>query len=227
MTAADTTCREARLYIGAAPRELPPSVLAHVEGCAACRRFLDESLALDGRLHTALEAPLNRFRETGRQVPASAVPRRRFAMAASVVLALIVAGGVWVLRPEPALATELVRHIVHEASSWEHDERLSAAQVLEVLDRAGVKIDPALPVVYASACPFRGAVVPHLVVRTEQGLVTVMVLTREDVPARTEFAESGMRGVLMPAERGSLAMVARDGAVSDSLAGRLAGAFSW
>lgn len=223
MTTADNPCREARLHIGAAPRELPPRIATHVEGCAACRRFLDESLALDDRLHSALEMPLAGFRDAERQAP----PPRRFAMAASVVLALLVAGGVWVLRPEPALASELVRHITHEASSWEHEQRLPMPAVQQVLDQAGVRIDPALPVVYASSCPFRGTVVPHLVVHTAQGLVTVMLLTREDVPARTEFSESGMRGVLMPAARGSLALVTRDGAVSESLAREVAGAFTW
>jgi hypothetical protein len=223
MSAVDA-CRHARLHIGAAPRELPPEIAAHVAGCPACRRFLDESLDLETRLRTAFEVPLAQFRDRS---AGSAAPRRRFAMAASVVLAMLVAGGAWLLRPQPALASELMRHIEHEAFSWEQKQILPSAALVDVLRQAGVQIDASLPVVYASACPFRGGVVPHLVVLTAQGPATIMLLPREKVFARTEFAEAGMSGVLLPAGEGSVAVVTRQGAVPEALAAQIAGAVSW
>ena len=56
-------CRHARLHIGAAPQHLPPEVTSHIATCADCSRFRDETLALDGRVRSALEVPLPRFRE--------------------------------------------------------------------------------------------------------------------------------------------------------------------
>jgi hypothetical protein len=213
-------CRHARLHIGAAPQQLPPEVTLHIATCADCSRFHAETLALDGRVRSALEVPLSRFRE--RAPPARPVVRR-YALAASVVLALLVAGGFWFLNPQPALAGEVAEHVVHEAGSWDMREPLSADAVGEVLRQAGVDFDSTMPVVYAMACPFRGQRVSHLVVQTAAGPLTVMLLPHEKVAGRTEFSEHGYSGVLLPAGQGAVAVLSRAGAVPESVAVEIAG----
>jgi hypothetical protein len=209
-------CRHARLHIGAAPHELPPEVGAHLETCADCRRFRDETVALDGRLRSALELPLAKFRVDTRE----RAPRvRRFALAASILFAFVVAGGFWLLQPRSALAGEVAEHVQHEAGSWDMREPLPPAQVADVLREAGVRFDTSLPVVYAMACPFRGRQVPHFVVQTPDGPMTVMLLAHERVATRTEFSEGGYRGVLLPAGAGSVALLTRAG---DAVPARLA-----
>ena len=111
MSAANPQCSHARLHIGADPRHLPAEVQVHVESCAGCRHFRDETLALDARLQAALELPLPDFRQR------AATPRRWYALAASIVLGLLIAGGAWLTRPSVALADELVGHVGHEAGS--------------------------------------------------------------------------------------------------------------
>ena len=208
MSASD--CRHARLHIGAAPHELPAEVTSHLAGCAECRRFHDETVSLDARLRNALEVPLTRFRQ---RPP----PARRFALAASVVLALLVAGGAWLLNPRPALAGEVASHVLHEAGSWDKQQVLSGADIDAVLKQAGVKYDNSMPVVYAMACPFHGRQVPHFVVQTAEGPMTVMLLTHEKITARSEFAEQGFHGVLLPAGDGVVAVLSRSAAPSESL----------
>lgn len=220
MTGASPGCRHARLHIGGAPGELPPEVQAHLETCAECRRFRDETGALDTRLQAALQLPLSGFR--------AAAPRRsRFALAASVLLGLFLAGGVWMFKTPPALAGELVEHVTHEAASWDMHTQVPAAAVADVLHAAGVEFDTSLPVVYASACPFHGERIPHLVVQTADGPLTVMLLPHEKVSRRTEFAEHGIRGVLLPAGAGSVAVLARHGAVSEPVAREIVSAARW
>ena len=106
-------CAHARIAIGGEPHALPPEVTAHLATCAACRQFHAETLSLDGRLRAALELPLSNFRK------AAPAPARRFAMAASVALALLVGGSFWLFRPQTALADEVVDHVSHEGGSWE------------------------------------------------------------------------------------------------------------
>ena len=77
-----------------------PELSAHLATCAACTRFRTETLALDARLRAAFELSLTEFRKPARQAP----PARRFALAASVVLALLIGGGAWLFRPQSALA---------------------------------------------------------------------------------------------------------------------------
>lgn len=199
-------CRHVRLAIGGDPLNLSEEVRQHIAGCGTCAQFRDETLAMEGRLKAALELPLHKFR-----APAKPAPVRRFALAASVLLAVLVGAGAWLLSPQQALAEELVEHLRHESGSWTMQRRLSPEEVGAVLRRAGVTYNSRLPIVYASPCPIRGHVVPHLVVQTDNGPVTVMLLAHEKVERPTEFHEGEYRGTLMPAGEGSVAVVTRDG----------------
>jgi hypothetical protein len=69
--------------------------------------------------------------------------------------------------------------------------------------RSGVGI-----VSYASGCSFRGHTVPHLVVQTPTGPVTVMVLVHETVRNPAQFDEQGYRGTIVPVPgHGSIAVL--------------------
>jgi hypothetical protein len=212
MSAAGLDHRQARLHIGADPRHLPPEVLAHVDACAECRRFRDETLTLDARLHAALELPLERFRKP-------VAPARRYALAASVALALLVAGGAWLLRPSTALASEVTTHVEHEPDSWNATQPLAPGEVADVLRTAQAQFDSPYPVVYGYPCPFKdGQRVAHLVLQTPNGKMTVMLIPHEQARRRTELARDGMRGVLLPAGKGSVALLTRDGQVPEAVA---------
>ena len=199
-------CRHARLEIGGDPNALSAEVARHIATCAACAKFRDETLAMEARLKSALELPLKDFRAS----PVKAPPRR-FALAASVALAVLVGGGAWLLRPQPALAEDLVEHIRHESGSWQTHDPVSPELLSAVLAKAGVHYDVRLPVTYASPCPFHGHIVPHLVVQTDRGPITVMVLAHEKVKARSEFTEGEYHGILLPADTGGIAVLAPKG----------------
>jgi hypothetical protein len=220
MSAAAPECREARLYIGADPLHLPAAIAAHVEGCAACRRFRDETLSLDGRVHAALDLPLAQFRR------AAVVRTRRFALAASVVLASTMVG-FWIFRPSTALAGEVVAHVEEEADSWNSHESLPASQVAEIMRTAGAQFDSPYPVVYGYPCPFKGHRVAHLVLQTPRGTMTVMLIPHERVRRRTEFARDGLSGVLLPAGSGSVALLTREGVIPDALADEVVSRVHW
>jgi hypothetical protein len=94
-----------------------------------------------------------------------------------------------------------------------------------VLGRAGVALDPAAAQVsYAQSCLFRGWYVPHLVVQTPAGPMTVMVLTHERALVPVQVDEGGYRGVIVPAPRGAFAVLApagTDAAAIDAVVARL------
>jgi Protein of unknown function (DUF3379) len=204
-----SSCKHTRLLIGADPHSLTPAVSAHLATCAECSRFRDETLALDARLRAALELPLHQFRKSAVRV----MPVRRYALAASLALALLVSSAFWLFRPAPALADEVIQHVAHESGSWDQHATLTAQAVADVLHTAGVQFDTSMPIVYAMACPFHGHRIPHLVVQTAEGPMTVMLLAHEKVSQRQEFSENGFHGVLLPAGNGSVAILTRSGAV--------------
>jgi hypothetical protein len=218
MSLGSTECAHARLQIGGDPHHLPPEVVAHLATCAGCTRFRDETLLLDGRLRAALELPLAQFRT--RKPPLV----RRHALAASILLGIVLAGGIWGLRSQPTLAGDVVGHVLDEAGSWDQQQLLPASAVADTLRAAGIQFDASLPVIYAYPCPFRGHRVAHFVIRTDNGPMTVMLLGHEQVSKRTEFSENGLHGVLLPARTGSVAVLMRSGEVPEALVAKIVSA---
>ncbi len=135
---------------------------------------------------------------------------RWLAMAASVAAGGLIALTLWLSRPTQTLAAEVVTHVEGEPGSWSQTEPVDAGKLEAVLRKSGVKLGArANPVVYASACWFRGHYVPHFVVMTSSGPVTVMILVHEPVASSEHFNEAGYSGMLVPADGGSIAVVSR------------------
>jgi Protein of unknown function (DUF3379) len=217
------TCDEARLLIGADPLGTTAALEEHLRGCAACAGLRVEMRALDDDIRRALERPPDLVR------PRTAPPAwRQWALAASVALATFLALAVWLLRPSDTLAREVVAHVEGEPESWLATEQLSAEGIDQALRRAGVTLGITSDrITYAQSCWFRGHYVPHLVVQTTRGQATVLILRHEHVAARRAFNEAGMTGVIVPAERGSIAVLARGSGNIDEIAGAMQREVHW
>lgn len=222
------TCEDARLLIGAAPGSLPPDLEAHLRDCQGCGTYRREMLPIDADIRRALErGPPEIARGRGRS-PAPAW--RRYALAASAVLATLVAVAVWVLRPSDTLAHEVVTHVQGEPQSWLATQHVSAASIDHALRNAGVVLGVSSErIVYAQSCWFRGHYVPHLVVETTGGPATVLILRHEHVRSPERFSEAGLTGAIVPVGQGSIAVLARGGgaAVVDQLTGEMQRGLRW
>lgn len=210
-------CQEARLHIGAEPGNVPPALADHLAGCPACRRFLDEMTALDGRIRRALEIEPPKLAARPARLPRH-LPRR-WAMAASLLVALAVGALVWTARPADTLAAEIVAHVEGEPASWMQRTPLPQSALDFIARRSGIEIDASAgAVVYARNCPFRGQSVPHLVVTTSRGPVTVLVLRNERVESQVRFKDNGYEGMLLPTSAGALAVLGRGATDLDAAA---------
>lgn len=133
-----------------------------------------------------------------------------FAFSASLAAALVAGLVLWLSRPAESLAAELVTHVEGEPESWNETRSVSRDEMEAVLRKSRVKLGPGMePVVYASACWFRGRYVPHLVISTPHGPVTVMILLNETTSRVQRFEEAGYSGLLVPAPNGSVAVLSR------------------
>lgn len=226
---------EARELIGAVPGETTPELLEHLQTCPECQAYRDDMLAFDAKLRRALELDWQKI--AGSAPPAGPLPKalavatsnvtplkpkqpatpvlktarpRIFAFAASLAAALVIGSVLWLSRPPESLAAEIVTHVEGEPNSWQETEPLPAEKLEAVLRKSGVNLGPGMmPVVYASSCWFRGHFVPHVVVTTPDGPVTVMILLHEQVKAAQQFNEDGFSGLLVPARTGSVAVLSR------------------
>ena len=205
-----------RAAILADPHSTDAELRAHREACAECREFTERLMRFESRLERALRvdippkaAVLPFARKAGHDARA---PRRWMAIAASVLLSVAVAGGVWLTLPQRSLAAAVVAHMAGEPEAWQRTEAVADSELNNVLkdSKLHLKSDAGI-VSYASSCSFRGHRVPHLVVQTPAGPVTVMVLVHESVRKPMQFDDEGYRGTIVPVPgHGSIAVLMRD-----------------
>jgi uncharacterized protein DUF3379 len=222
-------CEHARELLHAEPARRTPELSAHLAACPECAALAARLAAFDTRLHRALSVPVPPAPAVGAVARAGVrrVPHW-FALAASGLLVAVALGITLSIYPREALASALVGHIAGEPDSWSAEVTVADGALGEVLRRSGVTLATGGPrVTYAQSCRFRGWLVPHLVVQTGSGPMTVIVLAHEHVSRATPIDEGGYRGVIVPAGRGAVAVLARgagDAALPAAVAAEAAGA---
>jgi hypothetical protein len=186
-------------------------------------------LHLDSLIKRALEVPvpsMQKFAPTN----AVATPRpqtRWLAMAASVLLAVgVVVSVVFLGAPRESLAATVVAHVEGERASMTATQERVSDQLLDSALRAkGLRLlQPMNNISYLQSCEIRGHFVPHVVVQTEGGPVTVLLLTEEKISKAERFDEKQYHGVLVPMQHGAMAVIALDASLVDAVAEKVKGA---
>jgi hypothetical protein len=233
-------CAQYRQALLSDPHADHQDLRRHLGSCAECARFTEQVLRFERRLERAMRLDLRADGRTAAEPaePAAAKPaaqpadpaappqtrrpwrvrRGWLAAAASVLLAAVVAGGLWLAAPGPSLAADVVSHMAEEPGAWTPTQVPVPQPALDaVLGESQVRLKAnAGLVTYANSCVFRGHRVPHLVLQTAAGPVTVMVLTHERPLTSVRFDEHGYRGIIVPvAGHGSIAVLER-GTAADS-----------
>ena len=212
------------------PHDPDPELLAHRESCAECRTFTEKLLRFESRLERALRVDIPAgadvlpfARKAAAEMPGR--PRRWMAIAASVLLGMAFAAGVWLTLPQRTLAADVVAHMAGEPEAWRRtDVAVPDLELDAVLKDSKLRLKSGPGIVsYAASCSFRGHTVPHLVVQTPTGPVTVMVLVHEAVRKPAQFDEQGYRGTIVPVPgHGSIAVLVRDPGVARGEVERIA-----
>lgn len=222
-----TTCLEFRRRVGAEPCATDAELEAHRRECAPCARHQDELRAMDDVIRRALEVsppPL----EAAAPARTGAMRPRFLAIAASLVAGIALALVVLVAAPRAAIAREVVAHVQHEPDATAPGAPLPAAAIDVVLAPAGMRLAAGAGAVsFAARCVFAGRVVPHLVVQAPGGPVTVLVLAHRTVEKPMHFDEQGYSGVVLPARRGSIAVVGQGIRDLDAVARQVFDAIDW
>lgn len=212
-------CEELRTRVGAEPDSTDPEVLAHIENCAECARYRQELQAMDRLIYRALavEAPAATIASQPTQNQSAP---RVWRMAASVLIAVLVgAMSLWLLSPRESFAAEAIAHVKHEQFSLVRTSETVDDQELEaILAASRLRLKPgAARVSYAQSCAFRGQRVPHLVVQTEQGPVTALIVTDAPNQSRAHIDEQGFQGEIIPAPRGVIVVLGQNVPVDEAV----------
>jgi hypothetical protein len=227
---------EYRRALLAEPSRTNPELEAHRITCVECRAFTDRLTKFEQRLARALAISDSPRPHTVPSTHGRArwVPRQSWlALAASVVIFVMVAVVFGLAAPRSTLASAVVAHMAEEPNAWNTLDAVPRQKLESVLDIANMRLDRSAPEVsYANSCEFRGHLVPHLVVQTSSGPVTVMVLVHERVSKPEKFDEHGYRGTIVPVpHHGSVAVLMRPSGMDtgnvDAIADQVRKAIIW
>lgn len=232
-------CNAYRRSMMSDPRDADPRLLEHRGSCRDCALFTERLLRFESSLartlHLALPADHGVPLRAQAADSALRAPNRRgwLAMAASVLMALVVGGFLWVAGPGSSLAADVVSHMGGEPDAWRTQAPVRDSELEDVLRDSHLRLSGGAGTVsYAASCAFRGHHVPHLVIQTESGPVTVMVLVHESVSKPVPFDEGGYRGVIVPAAgHGSLAVLTKGSSTDintvEHIAARVLDSITW
>lgn len=208
-------CEEFRIAVSANPGSSSPELTAHAAQCPNCAQYWQELRDMDRLIHRALTV----------SVPAQQLPNLRraprrmsWSLAASVLVTVSIAVSIWLASARDTFAEQVITHVRHEQHSLVvTSETIEPAQLEQMLARFGLRLKPgATRVSYAMTCHFRGHEVPHMVVQSDRGPVTVLVLQQERTRAEHQLIdEEGFQGVIMSAPRGVLVVLGQNVPVDD------------
>jgi len=211
---------EFRRLFGANPKRAETEVLAHRAGCAECARYAADLENVDRLVKGALDAPAPaNYRRPWELEQQRRSPARWYALAASVLVVLTLAGGTWLHVRRDTLFGELLKHANAERNVMvESDKRASEDKVRTTLAKAGARLNNMLPVSTVRTCKVRGVVAPHLFVQTPDGPVQLLLLTEHRFMLNHSAEKLGLHAVLVPVGGHSVAVIgASDASVAHGI----------
>lgn len=212
-------CTEYRRLIETDPSSCAEVLSAHAAGCAGCSDFTRRVRRLDRRLHEALLVPVPEDLEArillrqAFQEPRQHPARRRpvWALAASVLLVLGLAfSGGWIYYDaQKALERDVIA--VVNTATYAMDARgpVSPEQVATAFEPIGFRLTESLgKVSFAGKCLVQGKVAGHMILRRDGQPITLIFIPDRLRLHLASFASDRWRGMLVPVESGTVAIVA-------------------
>ena len=190
-------------------------------------RFVDELLQMDDKLKQALcvEPPNNlvekiKLKQTFSDHHSSRERWHFFSFAASILLALVL--GFYYLPSgdlssdssgsERELKEGLLKHIYSELDHLNEQQNPSLSQVNTLLAEFGGSMDRLVAKVnYLGSCEIHNTAGVHMVVKGDRGPVTIMLLRGVRVNSQKLISDQRFRGLIVPAENGSIAIIGEKG----------------
>ncbi|MCZ4304272.1 DUF3379 family protein [Zoogloeaceae bacterium G21618-S1] len=226
------TCLDFRREKLADPRRLSPAARLHMHDCPQCRHFSRRLDASEAQIEQVLAVPvpdgladrvlLNVHH--GKRRPWSLM-----ALAATVVLSLGIGFQQWHPRAEVDYARLAIEHVLHEPQSLTDHRLADPSQFRFVLANFGGQMHRSVGKVrYMKLCPVAEGTGWHIVLDTEHGPATLLLVPGKRVNAPTGTRQ--MKGYVaraLPGGQGYYAIITESPQALDAISRMLSERVSW
>jgi len=229
-------CLEFRRRYLAEPGNRDSEFVRHTSECAACTDFAEHMRKVDKTLVEALrvDVPENlasrivlRQSLQKSQVPSKHRPRR-YAIAASLLLTLGLAGGLYTLISTTPFHRAVMVHLDGEWDSLVQRQGVSDQKLMSVLDSVGGELKGDLGTVrHASLCDFSEYGGAHLVLEGGKGLVVVLLLPEKHIAGPKAISGDRSEGILVPTNNGSMVIAGNEDEALPDIERRVRSAVVW
>lgn len=218
---------EFRKRLGADPWNRDPETLRARHSDPEFEREAEAAEAFERKLQAALDVPVDDELATGLMALVEPHAARRrlprwMALAATVVLAVGVTSVLWLQFRQPQdVHVYLAKHLAHDGADLMAHAAASASagDIQRTLARFGVTAGPELTeqVRLIKFCPTPDGRGAHMVLNTGDGPVHLIYMPETPVTNGEEFGFDGMLTHLVTLEKGSAAIVGKQGQRMDDL----------
>ena len=209
-------CLDFRRAILIDPNSTDPTLEEHASSCDACASFKRDQLLFEKQMNDTmkvtvpdgLNARILLAQSTGK-VQTQKRQRRVYAIAASLVLAVGLMVGVQVNTAFQSVDKLVLSHVWNETKHLQDRLNVKQARLQVIFKNLNMNIRDSLGTVnYAGNCDIRnkqnGA---HIVLQGKYGPVTILIMPAETITRRQTISDQRFHGIIIPAPRGSFAIV--------------------
>ncbi len=218
-------CLEFRRRCLAEPGNQDNEFVRHKNECAACTDFAEHMRKVNKTLVEALrvDVPENlasriilRQSLQKSEVPSKYKPRR-YAIAASLLLTLGLAGGLYTIISTAPFHRAVMAHLDGEWDLLVQRQGVSDQKLMSMLDTVGGELKGDIgKIKHASLCDFSEYGGAHLVLEGRKGPVVVLLLPKKDIAGPNVMSGNRSEGILVSTNNGSMAIVGdKDEALHD------------
>ena len=217
-------CTEFRRKLLEDPACTDADFAEHRAVCAACDAEAREVERLDAALRDLVRVDPPSDLKRRLYLRTSKRTRIPLALAASMAGLLAIAVAFWhqsvPIVGDQALAAEVMEHVLHEPQAFVAHEPLPMDELRTA--SSAISIDPEgfrrVLVTYAMPCELMSRPGLHLVIASERGPVTLLVIVDVRVSESRLVSREGFRGVVKPIRDGSVAVIGAPDAPIEQLA---------
>lgn len=226
------TCMNLRREKLADPKRLSPGADDHLAHCAQCRRFAQGIDAMEFKVAQVLNVPVPEGlseRVLMRVHRGEKRPWRVWAMAAAFVLSFGIGMVQWQPRPHTDYAMFAIEHVMHEPESFTTHRLADPSQFRLVMANFGGTVKaPIGKVSYMRLCPVPQGTGWHIVLETEYGPATLLLIPGKEVSGDVlEVKFGGLTARALPGGQGYYAIVAETPDIVDAVEKLMAERVSW
>ncbi|MBT0962067.1 DUF3379 family protein [Denitromonas iodatirespirans] len=226
------TCLDFRREKLADPRRLSPAAHSHLQDCPVCRAFARRIDAGEAQVEQVLAVTVPEGlsdRVLLRVHQHRLRPWRAMALAATVLLSFGIGFLQWQPRATPDYARFAIEHVLHEPQALAGHRLADPSQFRFVLANFGGRMHRSVGKVrYMKLCPVPGGTGWHIVLDTEYGPATLLLIPGKDVSRPTGTVEmKGYAARALPGGQGYYAIITESPQALDAVSHMLAERISW